>query len=75
MLIGSIGLFAILSLGLNGNFLFITTQIFLGFGCGGIQVVVPNIILKKGGENYFGTNYGIVMMFSGIGIHVFGFIF
>lgn len=72
--IGSCGVFAILSLDLNGSFWFMIPPIFMGFGCGGIWAVIPCIILGDGGYKNLGTNVGIAILFAGLGICIFGFI-
>jgi len=72
--IGSIGVFAILSLDLNGSFWFMIPPIFMGLGCGGIWSVVPCVILGDGGYKNLGTNVGLAILFAGLGICIFGFI-
>ena len=72
--IGTCGIFAILSLDLNGSFWFMIPPIFIGLGCGGLWSVIPCIILGDGGYKNLGTNVGIAILFAGLGICIFGFV-
>ena len=74
MFIGTCGIFAILSLDLNGSFWFMIPPIFVGLGCGGIWAVIPCLILGDGGYKNLGTNVGIAILFAGLGICLFGFV-
>lgn len=70
-LIGNICIFAIIGLDIDSGALIVILSFFQGLGIGGFWVVVAQILIDDAGDEGFGKNWGLSILFAYIGMFTF----
>ena len=70
-LVGNLCVFAIIGLDIDSGALIIILSFFQGLGIGGIWVVVPQVLIDDAGDEHFGLNWGLSILFAYIGMFTF----
>ncbi len=70
-LIGNLIVFAIIIVDIDSGILVVLLSFFQGLGIGGMWVVVPQILIDDAGDEGFGKNWGLSILFAYIGMFLF----